>query len=362
MNTMFSINRITLLTGIVAGLLFLSSCGSGDPEPVQETPVSVEAFTASLAPGFLSHSFPASIQSVNQANLSTIVMGTITAIEVNEGDTVKEGDIIARVKDDQIRAQQAQLQATLLQARAQYELTERNYNRIKNLHALDSATQSELDEIEAQYEMAKASIEALEASLGEVEEMLNYTLIRAPFDGIVSRKHMSAGDLASPGMPIVSVSGPDLLKLTANVPERLINRVENGASVTYSVTSAGITNANATLTSVNAAAGSGSRQFSVEAILSANEQSGSLRPGMYADLHIDLEDSPSLMIPQSALVHRGQLTGIYAISEDNRAVLRWIRTGRFYDDMIEVVSGLSEGERIVSTADENLRQGQPLQF
>lgn len=362
MNTITIMQRISLLTGFLAAIVLLSSCGSPTPDTPKEIPVSVEAYTATMQPGFSSHSFPASIQSVNQANLSTIIMGTITVVEVNEGDAVREGDVIARINSDQIRAQRAQLQANLQQANAQYELTERMYSRVKNLFELDSATQSELDEIEAAYKMAQASIEALQASLTEIDEMLRYTVIRAPFNGIVSRKHQSAGDLSIPGMPIVTISGPEVLKLTASIPERLISSVESGAKITYSVTSAGITKAEATLSSVNTAATPGSNQFSIEAILANDSENNRLRPGMYAELHLNFEDRPVVMVPSSALVHRGQLTGIYTISNDDRAVLRWIRTGRSHNDMIEIVSGLHEGERVIRSAEQHLRQGQSVQF
>ena len=349
-----------LLITLFSGSL-LSACGDDFAEPEAQTPVEAELRTAEVATTTATHRFPGRIESVNQASLSTIVMGSITEVRVNEGDRVQEGELLVRIKDDQIRAQKRQTEAGLMQLQAQLELVEKNYERIRNLHAQDSATDSELDEITAQYEGMQARMEQMKANMTEVDEMLAYTRITAPFDGIVSRKMMSAGDLAAPGMPLLRISGPEALKIRANVPESMINRLSDGMPVRFSVPSAGIEHQEVMLSSINQAGDPMSRQFTIEAVIPAGAATEALRTGMYADVLLRLEDSESVLIPESALVRRGQLTGIYTLTEDNRALLRWIRTGRTSPEGIEVISGLSAGEVYVADARRDLRQGQPIQ-
>ena len=248
----------------------------------------------------------------------------------------------------------------MVQAKANLENTEKNYNRIKNLYAEDSATSKELDDISTMYEIAKANMEALEGRLNEVNEMLDYTVIRAPFAGIVSSKFVSEGDMASPGHPLVSVADPGSIKITATVAENQISRLEEGATVNISVSSAGVINVPARLTAISQAGDPMSRQFSIEAVIEDAEINKTLKVGMFAEIGMNIDQSESLTIPADAIVERGQLTGIYTISDNNRAVLRWVRLGEKSGDLVEVITGLKPGEQFIYAPDHSLRQGQLL--
>lgn len=348
-----------IFTMLFAAILF-SSCSSEDTTVTEQEPVEVELRTAEASVSQSGIKFPAQVQSNNQASLSTIVMGTVTEAPVTVGDRVKTGDLLVRIKDDQIRAQKSQIEANMVQARANLENTEKNYNRIKNLYAEESATSKELDDISTMYEIAKANMEALEARLNEVNEMLSYTTILAPYDGIVSQKFVFEGDMASPGHPLVSIADPGSVKITASVAENQIIQLEEGSEVTVSVSSAGVSSAPARLTAISEAGDPMSRQFSVEAVVDDEEINEKMRVGMSAEIHMNLDQSENLYIHEDALVERGQLTGIYTISESNRAVLRWIRLGDKSGDMARVLTGLKPGEQYVYAPGESLRQGQLL--
>ncbi|MEX2435259.1 MAG: efflux RND transporter periplasmic adaptor subunit [Balneolaceae bacterium] len=346
-----------LLPLIAAGSLFLASCSGETGLPEAEEPVNVELSTVSVSSIGSGQAFSGRVESNDMANLSTIVMGTVQEVLAEVGQNVSKGDVLLRIKDDQIRAQKMQLEANKVQAAANLENTRKNFNRIKNLYADESATSKELDDITAMYEIAKANMEALEAGLREVDEMLSYTVIRAPFDGIVSRKHVKAGDMASPGHPLLSVSNPGSLKITASVPENRVNSIEEDAEITVSVGAAGITNAPARLLNVSRAADPVSRQFAIEAELTDPDLTSNLNPGMFAEIHLKTDETSSVIVPKSALIKRGQLSGVYTVSADNRAVLRWLRLGNEFGDDMEVVAGLKEGETIILTAGEPLKQG-----
>lgn len=349
-----------LIPILLVGTFLISGCQSGGEEIADQTPLDVQVQHAEKQIDQNGQMFPAQVESKNQANLSTIVMGTVTQTEVNVGDRVQKGDVLLRIKDDQITAQKRQLEANMVQAQANLDNTEKNYNRIKNLYAEESATSKEMDDISTMYEIAKANMEALRASLREVNEMLNYTVIRAPFDGIVSKKFVNEGDMAAPGHPLVAVSNPGQIKITANIPEQLINSLEEGSQVTITVPAAGLNLVPAKIYAVSQAADRASRQYAVEAQLTEKTLESNLKTGMFAEMYINMDDSETLFIPKSAIVQRGQLTGIYTLSSDNLAMLRWVRTGKSSGERIEIISGLKAGETFVTDADQKIRQGQLL--
>ena len=353
---------ISLTIALLLATFTFQSCGSQQSEPQNETAVPVEVATAESAPGSSMTSFAGSIKSNNQANLSTIVMGTITEVSVTVGDRVSQGDILARIKDDQIRAKKNQIEANMVQARANLENTEKNYNRIKNLYAENSATSKELDDISTMYDIAKANVEALEASLNEVNEMLAYTVIRAPFDGVISRKNVSEGDMAAPGQPLLSIVDPGTLKVTANVPERWITGIAEGDTVSVSVSAAGIEATSAVLTAVSEAGDPMSSQYAIEARFTNSSDLSRLKTGMFAEVSIAAGGDDALFIPQSALVERGQLTGIFTISDANRTLLRWVRTGNSSGETVEILTGLTPGEQYIVSAGQNLQQGQLIEI
>lgn len=347
--------------GFLILLLFstyaLSGCSSADTVLPETEPVLVQAQAAGMQGSTTTQSFPAQVTSNSEANLSTIIMGTVIEMRVEVGDKIQQGDVVARIRDEQIQAQKMQLDAQMIQAKANLKNVKRNYNRIKNLFKDDSATQKEMDDVATMYESAKANVSALEAGLNEINEMLKYTVIRAPFTGIITQKLIHAGDMAAPGHPLVTLSDPTDVKITSSIPERLINQVEKGMEVKLSIKAAGGEYMEGRLSNISTSGDPVSRQFAVEARLIDPSKVSDLRAGMYAELLIESEGMPSLMVPTSALITRGQLTGLYTINQDNRLILRWVQTGKTIGNKIEVLSGLSAGEKFVAQVTPDLRQG-----
>lgn len=341
-------------------MIFLVSCGSDQNETAvhEETIVSVD--TAAVQPALTEHVLPAQVTSDHSANLSTTLMGIITEVRVSVGERVIRGDTLVRIKDDNILAQRSQIKANKVEARANVKNTKKNLNRIRNLYAEESATSKELDDISTMYDIARANMDALEARLNEVDEMLAYTTIRAPFSGIISRKYVSEGDMASPGHPLITVSDPESVKIKGTVSGNLISELEEGDIISVSVAAAGILNTSAKLTAISQAGDPLSRQFAVEAVIMDSGLREMPKIGMFAQMHMNIDQTKRLLIPQNAIIERGQLTGVYTLDNNSRAVLRWVRTGRQTDDMVEILSGLKPGETYVQTPGTAVRQGRQL--
>lgn len=348
-----------LLSAFVVLTLVGVACSSSDEsERQQDPPISVVTQTADLVKGTESHRFSGTVTSDRTINMSTKVMGRITQLDVEEGDFVEKGDVLIRIKDDNLQAQKRQVESSLIEAKAGMQNVETNYNRMKNLYEQESATKKELDDISTEYEMAKAKVQTLESKLQEIEDMLDYTLLTAPFDGYVVSKMASEGDMAGPGQPIIAFEQEDMMKIKVTVPESEISLFSLNDTVSVDIKAAGYNNAGGVVANINQSGNRGSRQFSVEIMLPELAEDSGVKSGMFAEIGLTTDKDHAIAVPQSAIVEHGQLTGLYTLNDDSEVVLRWVRIGDTSGDNIEILSGLSEGETFVASVDQRLREGQ----
>jgi RND family efflux transporter MFP subunit len=295
--------------------------------------------------------------------LSTKMMGTITDLDLDVGDRVRSGQTLARVQSQSVRAQKRQVQARLQEAEAALRNAKTTFDRIKALKEKDSATQKEFDDAQTAYQSAQARVEALKSQLDEINETLAYATITSPIDGFVVEKRAEEGGFATPGRPLLVVESLDDLKAVVQVAESDINRFAVGDSVTVEVGAAGNAQRPGTVTQINPSGNYASRQFEVQVQLrqrpSAPNEAQALKSGMYAELLYPMEVSTALTVPETALVHRGQLTGLFTVS-DSTALLRWVRIGETRGDRVEVLSGLRSGETYIADTSPRLVDGQPV--
>lgn len=350
---------VKLLSVAVVLTLVGVSCSSSDESEMQkDQPVSVVTQTADLMQSQATHRFSGSVTSDRTINMSTKVMGRITQLDVEEGDFVQKGEVLVRIKDDNLQAQNNQVESSLMEAKAGLQNVETNYNRIKNLYEQESATKKELDDISTEYEMAKARIKTLESRLREIEDMLDYTLLTAPFDGYVVSKMFSEGDMAAPGQPIIAFEQENVMKIKITVPESTIGLFSLNDTASVNVPAAGYQNGKGIVANINQAGNRGSRQFAVEIMLPDLDKQSGVKSGMFAEVGLSTNKDRAIVVPQTAILERGQLTGLYTLNDDSEVVLRWVRLGDSNGDKVEVLSGLSEGETFVASINQRLQEGQ----
>src|SRR5690554_7685050 len=202
-------------------LLSFSSCGdSSNEKSIEKLPaidVTVSAVGAENNSPFLTAS--GKIEAVNSASLSTRMMGFVDKVHVNMGQKVTKGQLLVSINNADLSAKQAQTSAGITEAQAAFNNAEKDYQRFQNLFGEKSASQKELDDQRARYVMAKARLEGAKQMKNEVLSQFAYVDLRAPFNGVVTNKFIEAGDMASPGMPLVSVEGRGNFEVTASVPE-----------------------------------------------------------------------------------------------------------------------------------------------
>lgn len=186
--------------------------------------------------------------------------------------------------------------------------------------------------------------------------MLGYMVINAPFTGIVTRKLADVGDLASPGKPLLELEDPLALRLEADIPEGLLDRIHLGDQLDVQISS--ITNRlTGTVSEIAPVGDPNSRTFPVK--LDLQSQPG-LRSGQFGRVSVPIGLAQSLFIPSSAIVQRGQLDLVFVV-KDNKALLRIVKTGKRMDDQVEILAGLEAGEWIATQNASLLSNGQPVE-
>ena len=199
--------RLILMTAALGTM----ACGGADEPgrlPMTAEPVAVTVSTARHAPSV--ESFPAVVTSERTAEIATRMSGTVERVLVDVGARVRRGDVL-------IELDARDVEARVSAARAQEQLAERSHTRIDNLARDGAASQQELDQ-------ATAQLEAARAMRAEAEAQRAYAVVRAPFDGVVTRREIDPGDLAMPGMPFITVMAPGALKVEADLPARTRRR------------------------------------------------------------------------------------------------------------------------------------------
>ena len=345
----------------VLALVILASCDSKKKEEIVKEPaiaVKVSGITENNSSPFVTAS--GKIEAENSANLSTRMMGYVTKVHVQVGQKVGAGQLLVSINNTDLQAKKAQVDASILQATAGFNNAKKDYDRFMNLFKQQSASQKELDDMTARYEMAKAGLEGARQMRNEVLAQFSYSNIKAPFSGVVTNTFVKEGDMANPGMPLVSVEGASKLQVMAMVSENDIVSIKKGMPVSVLVKSSN-EKLSGKVSEVSISATNTGGQYLVKIDLGKTDNT--VLSGMFVNVQFPVANkattskSELLLVPESALVKQGQLTGIYTIGTGNVAILRWLRTGKNYGDQVEVLSGLSANEQYIVSADGKIYNG-----
>jgi RND family efflux transporter MFP subunit len=358
-------NKLVL---VLAGFVLMASC-KNEKKIKEEHSIKVQVANiggSTAGQGYLSAS--GKIEAENSSNISTRMMGTITQIHVKVGQRVGAGQTLVSVNSTDLYAKKAQVEAGIIQARAAFNSAKKDYDRFQSLYKMQSASQKELDDMSTRYEMAKAGLDAANAMKREIESQFSYLNIRAPFSGVVTNTFAKEGDMANPGMPLVSIEGTGNLQVTAMVPENVITAVKQGMPVKVDIKSANKV-VNGTVSEVSMSAKNTGGQYLVKIKL-PNAADKEILSGMFVQVQFpisaknqnEMQESSSVWIPESALVHQGQLVGVYALGENKTAILRWVRIGKKNSGQVEILSGLSQGETYITSSEESLFNGAKVNY
>ena len=294
------------------------------------------------------------------------VPGRIQQILVRAGDTVRAGQTLAVLDDAAQRAQVNQAQAGVkaaqgLQAAAQTNssLASSTLERYRQLEAEKSVSPQEMDEMSRKAEAAAASLdaarsetEAAKAQESGARTTLGYTRLAAPFAGIVTARMADPGTLASPGVPLLQIDQAGALQLQATVDESEIGAIHKGMKTQVAIDGASSANIAGTIAEIDPAADPSTHSFLVKIDLPSSSQ---LRAGMYGTAEFANGVRSAILIPRSAVIARGSLNCAYVLDSQGITQLRYVTLGAQQGDLVEVLSGISAGERLVDApADRDL--------
>jgi RND family efflux transporter MFP subunit len=306
------------------------------------------------------------IHAHQSATLSAQVMARVEQVLVREGDAVHSGQTLVILDDATMHASMDQAEAGLKSARQQLAAAEANADlaestlaRFKQLEAQKSVSPQEMDEVTRRAEAARAQadavkdqVEAARAQLAGARTMLGYTHIVAPFAGVVTARMVDPGAMATPGVPLVQIDGAGALELDTTVPESIVASVQKGMKIDVTTDDSNQQRFEGTVTEIDPAADQSSHSFLVKI---AVPDSPLLRLGMFANAEIPNGMKQTILAPRSAIVMRGSLACAYALDANGIAQLRYLTLGSAVGDKVEVLSGMSGGEKLVDNpADRDL--------
>lgn len=325
-------------------LLVLAACGRHEAVPaaasaLPSTAVTVQA--ARLQPHVAVEEVVGTVRSKLRAQVEAKVSGRVLEYLATPGAPVRSGDLLARLDVQEI-------QAKLDQARAMLDQAQRDFERQKQLISSNATTRQEFDAADARVKIATAA-------RSEAETMLGYARVTAPFDGVVTRKLADVGDLAMPGKPLLEIEAPTALRFEADLPEAILDRIRMGAAMPVRIASVAQP-LTATVSEIAPVADPVSRTFQVKLDLPA---APGLRTGQFGRVSVPVAETQLLLVPETAVLKRGQLELVF-VARDGRAHLRLVKTGKSLDGRVEILSGLEEGEQVVTAGGAPLADGQPV--
>ena len=367
--TIYPKRTLYLLT-FIAALLTLNACSSKvnlEPNVNTDTPIAVTVATPSSG-GQESTNISGQIEAAQSANISTRVMGFIKLLKVKVGDHVNKGQLLAVISNQDIVAKRAQADAMIAEAQAALKNAQKDFDRFSVLYQQQSATAKEQDDVTLQLASAKSRLEAAEQMRNEASAQLNYTNLTAPFAGVVTQKLADAGSMANPGMPLLTIEQSGSYQVSASVPENTIDKIKAGEKAILSVSAINKT-IYGEVTEISQSSRFTGGQYIIKISIADIDKIG-LYAGMYVGVSIPLakpaatsnDQDAQVLVKTSSIENRDQLTGLYTISSNNTALLRWVRLGKIYGNKVEVLSGLGKHEQYIVSADGKLYNGAPVKI
>jgi len=287
--------------------------------------------------------WPGTVKSRTVANIAPKMTARILEIKVNAGDKVKKGDAIARLDERDVKAQENAALAALASAKAQASRALADEQRTRSLYGKEAATRESFDAAVARAKEAQAAVSQANSAATEIRTHLSDTYLVAPFDGIVVKRLKETGDMAMPGVPIVTLQTPQGLRLEADVPNTCAGRYSIGMEVNVRIDTLGLT----TRAQIDEISPEVDPQTRTQLIKVALPEINGLQPGYFGWLEQVCGQHEALLIPSSAVQHIGQLEIVKVLSE-GRQLTRHIRTGKSFGDQVEVISGLHAGETVIT--------------
>jgi len=301
--------------------------------------------------------FDAVVEAIHQATISSRIAAEVVELNFDVNDVVPKGAIIMKFRDEEFHARVAQIEASILADKAQSreafarqkEATSDD-KRVKDLFKRKLVAQAALDKsnadlsaANARYQAVQAQLKSRQAQLDEAKVKLSYTQIIAPYGGVVTERLIELGEMANPGQHLMTGLSLEYLRAVVNIPQYLVSSIKSAENPTL-ILPDGRQISTEEIT-VIPYADSKSHNFRLRVDLPAGTEN--VYPGMFGKLRFVVGEEQIRVIPQSAVVQRGEVSGVYVLKDDQQLIFRQVRLGRaLADGQREVLAGLLVGEQV----------------
>lgn len=311
---------------VLCGVIALAGVGTA----AAESPLPFETAVAESRTVVREAVVNAVIEAVQRATVSAQTSGRVVEVNFDTDDYVTKGSVLIRFRD-------AEQRAALKAAQARHAEAEAEFNRIKDIYEKQLVAKSAFDRAEAAFKAARAGLD-------QAQEQLEHTVVRAPYSGIVVKRHIEVGEVANPGQALMTGLSLERLRAVADVPQAHIDTLRSLSRARVLVPDGAGSVEGGKLT-ISPYADAVSHTFKVRVDLPPGQHG--VYPGMFAKVAFAVGEEARLLVPAAAVVHRSEVTAVYVVGAGDRISLRQIRTGRTLPDgSVEVLAGLAADERV----------------
>lgn len=337
---------------LLVALLALNACSADEANSIPPLPNTLVTFTVVSASASLNQSWDGVVEAVQRADLEAQTAGRVASVRVDVNQPVRAGDVLLRITSVEQDAGATAARAQLAAAQAAAAEAEQNYQRYAALANAQYVAKAQLDQTRAARDSAIAARNAAAAMLAQANQQSAYTVVRAPFAGVVARRDVEPGETVAPGTALLSLYAPGALRVEVAVPQTHADAIRHNPAAQV-VLGDGRTVTPAEVV-VFPAADPHSHSVNVRVLLPQVDPSPA--PGTTAKVVFAADAATagatasagappvsSIRIPVSSIVQRGELSGVYVV-QDGRLLLRQLRLGARSGTAVDVISGLKAGE------------------
>ena len=355
--------RLVLAVVVVSSFISLAGCGKGDGKEAEAPPPALlvsreDVFVVSNSALTSGPSITGSVEPERRADLRAEVPAVVLAVLKENGDSVKRGDLLVRLDQTSIRDSLMSAEASMSAASQAYEQAQRQYERMAKLRETGVVSTQQVEDVEVRRNTAQSDREAARTRVVTARQQLARTEVRAPFDGIISDRKLSAGDTAQIGKELLKVIDPSSLRFEGFVSADNVGEVRTGQHVWFKIHGFDERDFLGTVTRVNPSANSTTRQVEVLVGFDDAKQQPNVA-GLYAEGRIETRSAASLTLPAASVIKEGDSSFAWKVNGDKLQKVplklgeRDARTGAY-----ALASGLAEGDKVLRFPSATLKDGQ----
>ncbi|MBN2656353.1 MAG: efflux RND transporter periplasmic adaptor subunit [Spirochaetales bacterium] len=357
--------RHVLFCFLVVSILIFGACSATDEKKSEAELRPVRFVVVEEESPSSTRGFSGITSAEDELPIAFRVAGQIQEITVNPGVKVSQGQLLARLYNEEFQLEVERAEASLESAKVQYRTAESAYRRTRELYQNDSASRNQLETSQSNLESIQSNLVSAEAQLERVRLQLSYTEVRAPFSGTVANRYIDEGAVVGAGQAILALSGEEINRVKITVPEDIVSRISEGMKASISVDAAGLIDVPGEIIEVSSGSAQQGSLFPVE-IEIIGVSSSQLRSGMAASVDIELAtgNESRFIVPPHAVLEDEKGRHVFVVNHNGDSTpatgtveRRAVEISELTDSGLSIVSGLQSGDRVITAGMSLLSDG-----